>query len=45
MSNSIEVYLGVDVSKAFVDVCALTLKGRVLFQVRVPRTATAISEK
>ena len=42
MPDSIEIYLGVDVSKDVVDVCALSVRGRVLFQDRVPRSAAAI---
>ena len=43
MSKDIEVYLGVDVSKESVDICALSADGRVLSRKqRLPRTAAAI---
>ena len=43
VSNCIEVYLGVDVSKDSVDICAVSAEGRVLWgKNRVPRTAAAI---
>lgn len=43
-SQSIEIYLGVDVSKSWVDVCALhAADQRVLFEERVPRTAAALT--
>ena len=41
-SNSIAVYLGVDVSKHHVDVCALSAEGKLLWRQRVPRTAAAV---
>ena len=43
MSKDSEVYLGVDVSKESVDICALSAEGRVLSRKQgVPRTAAAI---
>ncbi len=41
-SNSIAVYLGVDVSKQSLDVCALSAEGRLLWRRRIPRTAAAV---
>jgi len=44
-SESIEIYLGVDVSDQWIDVCALqTVDRRILFQKRLARTVEAVGE-
>lgn len=42
-TDSNEIYLGVDVAKQWLDVCALNAQQKVLWKARVPRTAAAVS--
>jgi transposase len=42
MVDLIETYLGLDLAKKFVDVCALCADGTLLWQQRIPRTAAAL---
>ena len=42
--NSSEVFVGLDVSKAYVDVCALNVEGKLLWSERVRRTPAALKQ-